>query len=260
MNTPYSDTAFSIQPNEPPVCLTIITTMSTMSTMTSNEQAFMRFDSISENSQDDASGDSDNKIMPYLQQGFEMMMFCECKTCNTPLIKKKADSEEKGWFGKKKHEAGQPVNCVPFCVECESIVVTTNEELQVIWKDEYKHLMAEKGAVTLAIEVTSKDYLLALSVAQGRISAHEEEKEEAQDFFSKAPKTASPTRTAKYENSNGLLVVVEDDDETLIVVAMEEACLERQCVSDNVDIVEVELGESPEEFDFELIEYKKRCV
>jgi hypothetical protein len=130
-------------------------------------------------------------------------------------------------------------------------VVTTNEELQVIWRDEYKHLMAEKGAVILAIEVTRKDYLLALALAQGRISAHEEEKEEVQDLFSKAPKTASPSRTAKHENGIGLLVVIEDDDNTLIVAAMEETGPERQCVSDNVDIVELKLGESPEEFDFE---------
>ena len=130
-------------------------------------------------------------------------------------------------------------------------MVTTNEELQVIWKDEYKHLMAEKGAVILAIEVTRKDYLLALALAQGRISAHEEEKEEVQDLFSKAPKTASPSRTAKHENGIGLLVVIEDDDNTLIVAAMEETGPERQCVSDNVDIVKLELGESPEEFDFE---------
>lgn len=241
-----------IQPGEPPVCTTIITTMASI------QDGFMRFDSVSEDSQDDASGDSDNKIMPYLLQGFEMMMFCECKTCNTPLIKNKALPEDKKLFGKKKHEAGKPVNSVPFCVECESIVVTTNEELQVIWKDEYIHLMAEKGAVTLAIEVASKDYLLNLAVAQGRI--YEEEKEEVQEKVSKAPKTASPTRTAKYENGDGLLIVVEDDDETLVVAAMEEACLERQRVSDHVDIVELELDESPEEFDFELIEYKKRCV
>lgn len=130
-------------------------------------------------------------------------------------------------------------------------MVTTNEELQVIWRDEYKHLMAEKGAVILAIEVTRKDYLLALALAQGRISAHEEEKEEVQDLFSKAPKTASPSRTAKHENGIGLLVVIEDDDNTLIVAAMEETGPERQCVSDNVDIVELKLGESPEEFDFE---------
>jgi hypothetical protein len=130
-------------------------------------------------------------------------------------------------------------------------VVTTNEELQVIWRDEYKHLMAEKGAVILAIEVTRKDYLLALALAQGRNSAHEEEKEEVQDLFSKAPKTASPSRTAKHENGIGLLVVIEDDDNTLIVAAMEETGPERQCVSDNVDIVELKLGESPEEFDFE---------
>lgn len=130
-------------------------------------------------------------------------------------------------------------------------MVTTNEELQVIWRDEYKHLMAEKGAVILAIEVTRKDYLLALALAQGRNSAHEEEKEEVQDLFSKAPKTASPSRTAKHENGIGLLVVIEDDDNTLIVAAMEETGPERQCVSDNVDIVELKLGESPEEFDFE---------
>lgn len=127
-------------------------------------------------------------------------------------------------------------------------MVTTNEELQVIWRDEYKHLMAEKGAVILAIR---KYYLLALALAQGRNSAHEEEKEEVQDLFSKAPKTASPSRTAKHENGIGLLVVIEDDDNTLIVAAMEETGPERQCVSDNVDIVELKLGESPEEFDFE---------
>ena len=229
--------------------------------MTSNEDDFMRFDSVSEDSQDDASGDaSDDKIAAYLQQGFEMMMFCECKTCNTPLIKNvQALPEEKGWFGKKKkHEAGKPVNCVPFCASCESIVVTTNEELQVIWKDEYKHLMAEKGAVTLAIaiEVASKEYLLALAVAQG----DEEGAKEVQEKVSKAPKTASPTRTAKYENGDGLLVVVEDDDETLVVAAMEEVCLERQRVGNNVGIVEVGLDDSPKEVDFELIEYKERCV
>jgi len=239
--------------------------------MSYNEDAFMRLDSASDDSQDDEStdrgqegggkgGDSDNKIMAYLLKGFAMMSH-ECKTCNTPLIKNiQALKEDNGWFGKKKHEAGKPVNFVPFCVACESILVTTNEELQVMWKDEYKHLMAVKGAVTLDIEVVSKEDLLAVALAQERNFAVEEEEEELKEEevkgkVTKAPidKTANPT--AKYENGDGLLVVAKDDDEALVCSAMADASLERRRVSDNV---EVELDESPEEIDFELIDYKKR--
>lgn len=238
--------------------------------MSYNEDAFMRFDSNSEDSQDDAStdrgleaggrsGDADNKIMAYLLKGFAMMS-SECKTCSTPLIKNiQALPEDNGWFGKKKHEVGKPVNFVPFCVACESIVVTTNDELQVMWKDEYKHLMAAKGAVNLSIEVVSKEDLLAVARAQERNFADEDEEKEVREKVTKAPtrKTASPPVTAKYENSDGLLVVAKDDDEALVVAAMEDAALERRRARDDV---EVELDESPEELDFELIDYKKRCV
>lgn len=226
----------------------------------------MRMDSNSDDSQDDAStdgglergdrrGDSDNKIMAYLLKGFAMMS-AECKTCSTPLIKNiQVLPEESGWFGKKKHEVGKPVNFVPFCVACESIVVTSNDELQVMWKDEYKHLMATKGAVTLAIEVVSKEDLLAVARAQERNFADEDEEEEVEERVTKAPTRKTTSPIAKYENSDGLLVVAKDDDEALVAAAMEDTSLERRHALDDV---EVELDESTEELDFELIAYKKR--
>ena len=238
----------------------------------------MRLDSASEDSQDSeverqdslkskkSSIDSDNKIMEFLLNGFAMTSK-ECKTCSTPLIKNvQAIPEDRGWFGVKKYEKGKPVNNVPFCVTCESIVVTSNDELQIMWHNDYKHLMAIDNAVSLDIEVVSKEDLLAVARAQERNFEDEiDEEEEEGPVRERIVKEAAPAKAAptKYESGAGLLIITKDKDEDELVViaaAEEEKELEETTREDNTDNVEVKLDENPskEKIDFDIIDYKKR--
>jgi len=247
--------------------------------MSYDEDAFMRLDSASEDSQDSeverqdslkskkSSIDSDNKIMEFLLNGFAMTSK-ECKTCSTPLIKNvQAIPEDRGWFGVKKYEKGKPVNNVPFCVTCESIVVTSNDELQIMWHNDYKHLMAIDNAVSLDIEVVSKEDLLAVARAQERNFEDEidEEEEEEGPVRERIVKEAAPAKAAptKYESGAGLLIITKDKDEdepVVIAAAEEEKELEETTREDNTDNVEVKLDENPskEKIDFDIIDYKKR--
>jgi hypothetical protein len=143
-----------------------------------DEDAFMRLDSASEESDnnvtneeesvydDESSGstadgdddDTDNKIMEYLLNGYALASLA-CPSCQTPLIKNFNDIQEENSpsLVNEKHEVGKPIKGVPFCVSCKAVVVTSNAELQIMWRNEYKYLMGVEGAVHLAIQETSGD-------------------------------------------------------------------------------------------------------
>jgi len=235
--------------------------------MSYDEDAFMRLDSASEDSEDHGQESEENNygsinceniIMEYLLNGFAMTSK-ECKTCNTPLVKNvQPIEEEKGWFGKKKLEQGKPVNNVPFCVSCKCIVVTSNEELQVMWQNDNKHLMSIDGAMSLDIEVISKEDLLAVARAQERNFEDEDDEEEEQQQRP-ARKKVVPTMR---ESSSGLLIVSKDksEDEPAAVAVHKENRVGQTNREDTIDDVEVKLDESPpkEKVDFDIIDYKKR--
>jgi len=148
-----------------------------------DEDAFMRLDSESEESDDnvgieeadhdnesacsaadgdDADGDdgddADNKIMEYLLNGYALASII-CPSCQTPLIKKFNENQEEksSSLAHEKHDAGKPIDGIPFCVSCKSVIVTSNAELQIMWRSEYKYLMGVEGAVHLAMNDTSGD-------------------------------------------------------------------------------------------------------
>jgi len=235
--------------------------------MSYNEQAFM-LDSASEDSYeatedygDEGGGDrsdpdTDNKLMEYLLKGFALTSTC-CKECTTtPLIKNVSEAEdEAGWFGKKKHGAGMPVIGVPYCVSCCAVVVTTNDELQIMWQNDYKHLMGMQGAVILALDVKQGHTDPLFNAREYAVEAPAvEETEAVVDDYDDSP------YVSYQESSNGLLIIAKDDDQDIDDA---ESALRKQDV-------DVELDTSPEpqpysvepvekeELNFDIIDYKKR--
>lgn len=110
---------------------------------------------------------TDSLIKKYLMEGY-VMMPSVCPECKSPLIKslkrtpdKYEEYYEAGGFLNleiktarriKMVRKGDMIGCVPYCLSCKVVVVTSNDELMVMWEDKHKHLMAEKGAVFLDMQ------------------------------------------------------------------------------------------------------------
>ncbi len=156
--------------------------------------------------------DADNKMMEYLLKGYALST-STCNKCETPLIKSmmQPDAEEqpkqesRGWFGggqEKKHPPGEPVKGVSFCVSCECVVVASKPELQIMWKNENKHLMGMNGVVELQID---EDFH-ASPVDEGPVAYTKSDVTEEVD-------DASDHRPITYkETGNGLLIARNSDE------------------------------------------------
>lgn len=105
-----------------------------------------------EESDDEApkgGGESEAQLMEYLLKGL-VLQSSTCGKCNTPLVKSLVVEENPKPINPKSKI--EPIPNVPYCVSCCANVVTNQEELQVLWKDEYKAVMGIDGAVLLYMD------------------------------------------------------------------------------------------------------------
>ncbi len=232
--------------------------------MAFDEEAFMRLDSASsesiqqqrthESEEEEESHDgnasvdpdTDNKLMEYLLKGYVLSSAC-CKSCSTPLINNMTDRDdivESCLGNQEKHPAGRPVKRVPFCVSCSAVVVKTKEELQILWQTEYKHLMAQEGAVILDFDDNSVNPVFAATDKGASIQVADED----EPTFDTVP--------IKYETGDGLLVISSNGN------GDEDHNSSQGPAGDDGEVAveiqpETEVEEKPE-FDFDMIDYKKR--
>lgn len=110
---------------------------------------------------------NDSLVKKYLMDG-HVMMPSVCPDCKSPLIKSLKSTPDKyeefyeaGGFlnleiktvrRKRMLRKGEMIGKVPYCLSCKVVVVTSNEELMVMWEDKHKHLLVEKGAVLLDMQ------------------------------------------------------------------------------------------------------------
>ncbi len=96
-----------------------------------------------------ATGASEAKLMEYLMKGL-VLQSNTCSVCDTPLIKSVVADENP--IPLHSNSQIQPIGNVPFCVACNAHYVSSQDELKILWKDEYKAVMAMKGAVLLFMD------------------------------------------------------------------------------------------------------------
>jgi hypothetical protein len=101
---------------------------------------------IDEEDGEDEEGESESKLMEYLLKGL-VLQSSTCGHCDTPLVKSLVSEDSPTILTAE--SPVEPISNVPYCVACCAHVVTNQEELQVMWKDENKALMGVDGAVRL---------------------------------------------------------------------------------------------------------------
>ena len=166
---------------------------------------------------------TDDLVSKYLMEG-HVLVPSTCPDCASPLIKsmKRTPDEyeeyyEAGGFLNleiltvrrlKPFKRGDIIGCVPYCVSCKCVVVTSHEELTIMWEEKHKHLMAEKGAVLLAMNQTDEYDRPTSSVHKARPTSAE-----------KAPMSVNtkparrPSVTKQIRNGIVLLSRTEDDSD-----------------------------------------------
>jgi hypothetical protein len=244
--------------------------------MSYDEDAFMRLDSASEESDQnerndepiledestcstaDGGGgddDADNIIMEYLLNGYALTSLM-CPSCHTPLIKNfNEDPEESSpTVDQEKHDVGKPINGIPFCVSCKAVVVTSNSELQIMWKNEYKYLMGVEGAVHLAINGTGGDPSNIRDAARHNLFQNSATSQDDQDDNEAAEEGID--RENSEENTANLHVVVSGEEE------VQESTVDnvKNAPHDgtNGEAVSNVETQSKEEIDIGVLDYKKR--
>ena len=191
-------------------------------------------------------------LMEYLLNGC-VLSSTACKTCNTPLIRSIDETKYAEKDNEGRQKAGQPVPGIPFCVACQACIVTSREELEIMWNGNYKHLMAKDKAVILDFDDEKVKPVFASSSAADETEPAVEEDDEVHE----------PVSTITFERADGVLIIAKDD-----TGATQEVDPIQDGVVDEVDANpedkesnSVELApkeEEEEEIDFEMIEYKKR--
>lgn len=134
-------------------------------------------DSDEESEDDGRQGDSEAKLMEYLLKGLVLQSF-SCKVCDTPIVKSVvADENPITMTSSSKIE---PIGNVPFCVCCNAHYVTSQDELKILWKDEYKAVMGMDGGVLLYMdeELQQQPIFGKMSLVADEDEEGEEEEEE----------------------------------------------------------------------------------
>jgi hypothetical protein len=249
--------------------------------MSYDQDDFMRLDSASEESQhsakyeerlqDDQSTYSaatdgsddriDNKIMEYLLNGYALASMM-CPSCNTPLIKKFIENQDNNSsLEDKRHEEGTPVDCIPFCASCKAVVVTTNRELQIMWRNENKYLMGIEGAVHLAINEAHGAEVDEMKRAMNQgmldsVSGQEDDAANEADYTDgyqvRSEVVAHPSNEDDHEEEKRS--TSDEIEETRV----HNVTFERNGDSDNHDAKDHLEMNPAEEVDMGLIDYKKR--
>jgi uncharacterized Zn finger protein (UPF0148 family) len=166
---------------------------------------------------------TDDLISKYLMQG-NVLIPLTCPDCASPLIKSMKRSPdqyeeyyEAGGFLNleiltvrrlKAVQRGDMVGCVPYCVSCKAVVVTNQDELAILWEDKHKHLMAEKGAVLLAMN--QADYVdrdTTKLVPKSRPTFAETN---SQNLLNQSSKRPSVTKQMK----NGIVLLSRTEDDS----------------------------------------------
>jgi hypothetical protein len=136
----------------------------------------------SDESDDDGGGESESKLMEYLLKGL-VLQSTTCGACDTPLIKSLVPDENPVTLTSSSPII--PIGKVPYCVSCVAHVVTNQEELQVLWKDEYKALMSVSGAVLLFMDEecqSAQPVFGKMSLASGSESEGEKESDDVEEI------------------------------------------------------------------------------
>lgn len=179
---------------------------------------------------------TDDLISKFLMQGHVLVPLA-CPDCASPLIKsmKRSDDEyeeyyEAGGFLNleiktvrrlKAVKRGDIIGCVPYCVSCKAVVVTNQEDLSIMWEERHKHLMAEKGAVLLAMDQADKeDHQTTMLAQKSRLTSSEKKNSQS----SQQKPSRRPSVTKQMRNGIVLLSRTEvDSDEEMEKDTSEEA-------------------------------------
>lgn len=174
---------------------------------------------------------TDDLISKYLMEG-HVLVPKTCPDCASPLIKsmKRSPDEyeeyyEAGGFLNleiltvrrlKAVKRGDIIGCVPYCVSCKCVVVTSHEELTIMWEEKHKHLMAEKGAVLLAMNQTDEsDRPTTSSFHKARPTSAEKTPMSVNEKPSRRPSVTKQMR-------NGIVLLSRTEDDSDDEVEEEE--------------------------------------
>lgn len=220
-----------------------------------NDEPILEDESTCSTADDGDDDHADNKIMEYLLNGYALASLM-CPSCHTPLIKNfnEVQEESSSTVDQEKHDEGKPINGIPFCVSCKAVIVTSNAELQIMWKNEYKYLMGVEGAVHLAINETGGDPSNNRDVARHNLFQNSATSQDDQDDNEVAHDGID--RNNSEENTASLHVTVSDEEE------VQESAVDnvKNAPHDetNAEAVSNVETQSKEEIDIRVLDYKKR--
>mmetsp|Transcript_7310 Transcript_7310/g.8345 ORF Transcript_7310/g.8345 Transcript_7310/m.8345 type:complete len:1119 (+) Transcript_7310:178-3534(+) len=187
----------------------------------------------------ETNGESESRLMDYLLKGL-VLQSCVCGKCNTPLIMSLAIDDDP--VPVVPGAPIEPIPGVPFCVACEAHVVTKSDELQTMWKDEYKGLMSCSGAVLLYMDEAETQPVFGQTQVGSGSEEDEGEGDQAfgypdtMDLASRSDSEAENSGEEGSEKEEGEEAYDQIDDE----IAEEHASIQSEEEDQEEEIVEVD--------------------